>query len=89
MPFFNCLFHFRLLLQLTQLQQSSFVLESNIKGQKEIDDEVAQLGFSGNSLLLMTKVRGCFIVCKFSATRRLVEVPEPVQAQSPVSVTLP
>ncbi|KAF1569181.1 hypothetical protein FQV10_0012888, partial [Eudyptes schlegeli] len=48
----------RLLLQLTQLQQSSFVLESNIKGQKEIDDKVAQLGFNGNSLLLMTKVMG-------------------------------
>ncbi|KAF1409724.1 hypothetical protein FQV23_0011402, partial [Spheniscus humboldti] len=48
----------RLLLQLTQLQQSSFVLESNIKGQKEIDDRVAQLGFNGNSLLLMTKVMG-------------------------------
>ncbi|KFO85658.1 Uncharacterized protein C8orf76, partial [Buceros rhinoceros silvestris] len=46
----------RLLLQLTQLQQSSFVLENNIKGQKEIDDKVAQLGFSENSLLLMTKV---------------------------------
>ncbi|XP_009321609.1 PREDICTED: uncharacterized protein C8orf76-like isoform X1 [Pygoscelis adeliae] len=45
----------RLLLQLTQLQQSSFVLESNIKGQKEIDDKVARLGFNGNSLLLMTK----------------------------------
>lgn len=63
--FFNCLFHFRLLLQLTQLQQSSFVLQSNIKGQKEIDDQVARLGFSDSSLLLMTKVRGCFIPCRF------------------------
>uniref|UniRef100_A0A8B9NIC8 Uncharacterized protein n=1 Tax=Accipiter nisus TaxID=211598 RepID=A0A8B9NIC8_9AVES len=86
-PFFNCLFHFRLLLQLIQLQQSSFALENNIKGQKEIDDKVARLGFNENSLLLMTKVRGCFIVCKFSAIHRLVEVPEPVQAQSPVSDT--
>ncbi|XP_054023344.1 uncharacterized protein C8orf76 homolog isoform X1 [Dryobates pubescens] len=48
----------RLLLQLTQLQQSSFVLEHNIKGQKEVDDQVAQLGFNENSLLLMTKVMG-------------------------------
>lgn len=86
-PFFNCLFHFRLLLQLIQLQQSSFALENNIKGQKEIDDKVARLGFNENSLLLVTKVRGCFIVCKFSAIHRLVEVPEPVQAQSPVSDT--
>ncbi|KAM6444342.1 uncharacterized protein C8orf76 homolog [Rhynochetos jubatus] len=48
----------RLLLQLTQLQQSSFVLESNRKGQKEIDDNVARLGFSDSSLLLLTKVMG-------------------------------
>lgn len=89
MPPFNCLFYFRLLLQLTELQQSSFVLENNIKSQKEIDDKVAQLGFSENSLLLMTKVRRCSPVCKFSARRRLVEVPVPVPAESPVSVTLP
>ncbi|XP_064010306.1 uncharacterized protein C8orf76 homolog isoform X3 [Pogoniulus pusillus] len=48
----------RLLLQLTQLQQSSFVLENNAKGQKEVDDKVAQLGFDEKSLLLMTKVMG-------------------------------
>ncbi|XP_074754585.1 uncharacterized protein C8orf76 homolog isoform X2 [Athene noctua] len=48
----------RLLLQLIQLQQSSFALENNIEGQKEIDDKVARLGFSENSLLLMTKVMG-------------------------------
>ncbi|XP_049683203.1 uncharacterized protein C8orf76 homolog isoform X1 [Accipiter gentilis] len=48
----------RLLLQLIQLQQSSFALENNIKGQKEIDDKVARLGFNENSLLLMTKVMG-------------------------------
>ncbi|XP_041891926.1 uncharacterized protein C8orf76 homolog isoform X3 [Corvus kubaryi] len=46
----------RLLLQLTQSQQSSFVLENNRKSQKEIDDKVAQLGFDENSLQLMTKV---------------------------------
>ncbi|KFO75485.1 Uncharacterized protein C8orf76, partial [Cuculus canorus] len=48
----------RLLLQLTQLQQSSFALENNIEGQKDIDDKVARLGFNENSLLLMTKVMG-------------------------------
>ncbi|KFR03810.1 Uncharacterized protein C8orf76, partial [Nipponia nippon] len=48
----------RLLLQLTQLQQSSFALENNVKGQKEIDDKVARLSFNENSLLLMTKVMG-------------------------------
>ncbi|KAM4686562.1 uncharacterized protein C8orf76 homolog isoform 1-T1 [Amazona ochrocephala] len=48
----------RLLLQLTQSQQSSFALERNIKGQKEIDGKVARLGFSEDSLLLMIKVMG-------------------------------
>ncbi|XP_054241565.1 uncharacterized protein C8orf76 homolog [Indicator indicator] len=48
----------RLLLQLTQLQQSSFVLENNLKGQKEVDDQVAQLGFNENSVVMMTKVMG-------------------------------
>ncbi|XP_056338995.1 uncharacterized protein C8orf76 homolog [Oenanthe melanoleuca] len=48
----------RLLLQLTQSQQLSFVLESNRKGQKEIDDKVALLGFDENSMLLMTKAMG-------------------------------
>ncbi|XP_064562707.1 uncharacterized protein C8orf76 homolog isoform X2 [Zonotrichia leucophrys gambelii] len=48
----------RLLLQLTQSQQLSFVLENNRKCQKEIDDKVALLGFDENSLLLMTKAMG-------------------------------
>ncbi|KFQ37146.1 Uncharacterized protein C8orf76, partial [Mesitornis unicolor] len=48
----------RLLLQLTQSQLSSFVLENNVKGQKEIDDRVAQLGFTENSVLLVTEVMG-------------------------------
>ncbi|XP_058686410.1 uncharacterized protein C8orf76 homolog isoform X3 [Poecile atricapillus] len=48
----------RLLLQLTQSQQLSFVLENNRKSQKEIDDKVALLGFDENSLLLMTKAMG-------------------------------
>ncbi|KFP71756.1 PREDICTED: uncharacterized protein C8orf76-like, partial [Acanthisitta chloris] len=46
----------RLLLQLIESQQSSFVLESNRKGQEDIDDKVARLGFDEDSLLLMTKV---------------------------------
>uniref|UniRef100_A0A6G1RKK2 Chromosome 2 open reading frame, human C8orf76 n=1 Tax=Hypotaenidia okinawae TaxID=2861861 RepID=A0A6G1RKK2_9GRUI len=48
----------RLLLQLTQLQQSSFALENNLKCQKKIDEEVAQLGFDENSLQLMAEVMG-------------------------------
>ncbi|XP_054146839.1 uncharacterized protein C8orf76 homolog isoform X2 [Melozone crissalis] len=48
----------RLLLQLTQSQQLSFVLENNRKCQKEIDDKVALLGFDENSLQLMTKAMG-------------------------------
>ncbi|XP_014725623.1 PREDICTED: uncharacterized protein C8orf76 homolog isoform X2 [Sturnus vulgaris] len=48
----------RLLLQLTESQQLSFVLENNRKDQKEIDDKVALLGFDENSLLLMTKAMG-------------------------------
>ncbi|XP_066032640.1 uncharacterized protein C8orf76 homolog isoform X2 [Chamaea fasciata] len=48
----------RLLLQLTQSQQLSFVLDNNRKGQKEIDDKVALLGFDENSLLWMTKAMG-------------------------------
>lgn len=52
----------RLLLQLTQLQQSSFALENNIKCQKEIDDKVAQFGLNENSLLQVTKVMGADLV---------------------------
>ncbi|XP_009978991.1 PREDICTED: uncharacterized protein C8orf76 homolog [Tauraco erythrolophus] len=48
----------RLLLQLTQSQQSSFALENNLNRQKEVDDKVARLGFNENSLLLTTKVMG-------------------------------
>ncbi|XP_031408776.1 uncharacterized protein C8orf76 homolog [Meleagris gallopavo] len=50
------------LLQLTQLQQSSFALENNIKCQKEIDDKVAQFGLNENSLLQMTKVMGADLI---------------------------
>ncbi|XP_021241252.1 uncharacterized protein C8orf76 homolog isoform X2 [Numida meleagris] len=52
----------RLLLQLTQLQQSSFALENNVKCQKEIDDKVAQFGLNENSLLQMTKVMGADLI---------------------------
>ncbi|XP_062424396.1 uncharacterized protein C8orf76 homolog [Rhea pennata] len=48
----------RLLLQLTQLQQSSFVLEKNLKSQKEIEDKVKHFGLEESSMLLMTKVMG-------------------------------
>ncbi|XP_075271726.1 uncharacterized protein C8orf76 homolog [Opisthocomus hoazin] len=48
----------RLLLQLTQVQQSSFALENNVRAQKDIDDKVARLSFSDSSLLWMTKVMG-------------------------------
>lgn len=60
----------RLLLQLTQLQQASFALENNIKCQKEIDDKVAQFGLNENSLLQVTKVRGCSL-CVFTPRRQL------------------
>uniref|UniRef100_G1NJ06 Chromosome 8 open reading frame 76 n=1 Tax=Meleagris gallopavo TaxID=9103 RepID=G1NJ06_MELGA len=48
--------------RLTQLQQSSFALENNIKCQKEIDDKVAQFGLNENSLLQMTKVMGADLI---------------------------
>lgn len=56
-PLFNCLSHSRLLLQLTQSQQASFALESNLRSQKEIDDKVAWFGLTPTSLLLLSKVR--------------------------------
>ncbi|XP_068789313.1 uncharacterized protein C8orf76 homolog isoform X2 [Struthio camelus] len=52
----------RLLLQLTQSQQSSFVLENNIKSQKEIEDQVKRFGLKASSLLLMTKVMGVDLI---------------------------
>lgn len=68
--FLTAFFHSRLLLQLTQLQQASFALENNIKCQKEIDDKVAQFGLNENSLLQVTKVRGCSL-CVFTPRRQL------------------
>nr|XP_034981354.1 uncharacterized protein C8orf76 homolog isoform X3 [Zootoca vivipara] len=48
----------RLLLQLVQLNQSSFALEHNLKAQQEIEDQVASFGVKGNALLLVTQVMG-------------------------------
>ncbi|KGL82075.1 Uncharacterized protein C8orf76, partial [Tinamus guttatus] len=48
----------RLLLQLAQLQQASFVLEKNTRSQKEIEDRVKHLGFTASSMQAMTQVMG-------------------------------
>ncbi|KYO29239.1 hypothetical protein Y1Q_0017894 [Alligator mississippiensis] len=48
----------RLLLQLTQLQQSSFALENNLRVQQEIEDQVKSFGLKENALLLITEVMG-------------------------------
>ncbi|XP_068528691.1 uncharacterized protein C8orf76 homolog [Anas acuta] len=52
----------RLLLQLTQSQQASFALESNLRSQKEIDDKVARFGLTPTSLLLLSKVMGADLI---------------------------
>ncbi|XP_034619445.1 uncharacterized protein C8orf76 homolog isoform X2 [Trachemys scripta elegans] len=48
----------RLLLQITQLQQSSFALEKNLKVQRETEDKVKGFGLKEESLLLITEVMG-------------------------------
>uniref|UniRef100_A0A8D0G8X6 Chromosome 8 open reading frame 76 n=1 Tax=Sphenodon punctatus TaxID=8508 RepID=A0A8D0G8X6_SPHPU len=48
----------RLLLQLTQSQQSSFALESNLKTQQEIEDKVKGFGLKEEALLLITEAMG-------------------------------
>ncbi|XP_067387090.1 uncharacterized protein C8orf76 homolog isoform X2 [Emydura macquarii macquarii] len=48
----------RLLLQITQLQQSSFALEKNIKVQQETEDKVKSFGLKKESLQLITEVMG-------------------------------
>lgn len=48
----------RLLLQLLQLHQCSFALESNLKAQQEIEDKVASFGLRGDVLFLVTEVMG-------------------------------
>ncbi|XP_037747980.1 uncharacterized protein C8orf76 homolog isoform X3 [Chelonia mydas] len=48
----------RLLLQITQLQQSSFALEKNLKVQQETENKVKGFGLKEESLLLITEVMG-------------------------------
>ncbi|KAL8181713.1 UNVERIFIED_CONTAM: hypothetical protein K2H54_023135 [Gekko kuhli] len=48
----------RLLLQLLQLHQCSFALESNLKAQQEIEDKIASFGLRRDVLLLVTEVMG-------------------------------
>ncbi|XP_072459269.1 uncharacterized protein C8orf76 homolog isoform X1 [Notamacropus eugenii] len=46
----------RLLLQLTQSQQTSFALEKNFKAQEEIEDRLKGFGFEEETLLLISEV---------------------------------
>ncbi|XP_074841725.1 uncharacterized protein C8orf76 homolog [Carettochelys insculpta] len=48
----------RLLLQIIQLQQSSFALVKNLKVQQEIEDKVNSFGLKEESLLLITEIMG-------------------------------
>ncbi|KAM8811088.1 uncharacterized protein C8orf76 homolog [Eudromia elegans] len=48
----------RLLLQLTQVQQASFVLQKNTRSQKEIEERVKRFGFEESSVWAMTQVMG-------------------------------
>ncbi|XP_048363174.1 uncharacterized protein C8orf76 homolog isoform X2 [Sphaerodactylus townsendi] len=48
----------RLLLQLLQLHQSSFALESNLKAQQEIEEKVASFRLSRDVLFVVTEVMG-------------------------------
>ncbi|XP_066228598.1 uncharacterized protein C8orf76 homolog [Saccopteryx leptura] len=48
----------RLLLQLTQSQQTSFALERNLKTQQEIEDKIKGFSFKEDTLLLMAEVMG-------------------------------
>uniref|UniRef100_G3UHJ1 Chromosome 8 open reading frame 76 n=1 Tax=Loxodonta africana TaxID=9785 RepID=G3UHJ1_LOXAF len=52
----------RLLLQLTQSQQTSFALERNLKTQQEIEDKMKGFCFKEESLLLISEVMGEDIV---------------------------
>lgn len=52
----------RLLLQLTQSQQTSFALEKNLRTQQEIEDRVKGFGFKDDTLLLIAEVMGEDIV---------------------------
>lgn len=46
----------RLLLQLTQSQQTSFALERNLRTQQEIEDKMKGFGFKEDTLQLITEV---------------------------------
>nr|XP_056710816.1 uncharacterized protein C8orf76 homolog [Euleptes europaea] len=48
----------RLLLQLLQLHQSSFALESNLKAQREIEEKVASFRLRRDVLFMVTEVMG-------------------------------
>ncbi|CAK6438735.1 unnamed protein product [Pipistrellus nathusii] len=52
----------RLLLQLTQSQQTSFALERNLRTQQEVEDKVKGFGFREDTLQLITEVMGKDIV---------------------------
>ncbi|EPQ19569.1 hypothetical protein D623_10012477 [Myotis brandtii] len=52
----------RLLLQLTQSQQTSFALERNLRTQQEIEDKMKGFGFKEDTVQLMTEVMGEDIV---------------------------
>ncbi|XP_045309719.1 uncharacterized protein C8orf76 homolog isoform X2 [Leopardus geoffroyi] len=52
----------RLLLQLTQSQQTSFALERNLRTQQEIADKMKEFGFKEDTLLLIAEVMGEDIV---------------------------
>ncbi|XP_029779727.1 uncharacterized protein C8orf76 homolog isoform X2 [Suricata suricatta] len=52
----------RLLLQLTQSQQTSFALEKNLRTQQEIEDKMKEFGFKEDTLLLIAEVMGEDIV---------------------------
>ncbi|XP_047579995.1 uncharacterized protein C8orf76 homolog [Lutra lutra] len=52
----------RLLLQLTQAQQTSFALERNLRTQQEIEDKMKGFSFKEDTLLLIAEVMGEDIV---------------------------
>lgn len=54
---------FRLLLQLTQSQQTSFALEKNLRTQREIEDRMKGFSFKEDTLLVMAEVSESPWVC--------------------------
>lgn len=55
---------FRLLLQLTQSQQTSFALERNLRTQQEIEDKMKGFGFKEDTLQLITEVSDPWGLCE-------------------------